>query len=211
MRKKRNIILLALGLVMLLSAGGLAAWNSWEERLVSVETQGVKEIMEEIPPTYDLAAITEQLEEDIEPIPDYILDPNMEMPTVEVEGNYYVGTIKIPDLNVDLPVLSSWSYDLLKKSPCLYMGSIYAHNAIIMGHNYKIHFRAFWDAKPGMAVQFIDADGNVFNYTISWIEDLVTDDGAGLVNEDPDWDLTLFTCSYSGRSRTTLRCTLVDE
>ena len=43
-------------------------------------------------------------------ISDYLLNPNMEMPEVEIDGNDYIGTLSIPALELSLPVMSQWSY-----------------------------------------------------------------------------------------------------
>lgn len=211
MRRQPNKILLALGGVLLIAAMGLFVRNSWEERVVSVETQGVKEVLDKAPALYNIEDLEMGLEAGLDAIPDYILDPGMEMPTIEVDGDDYIGTIIIPDCNIDLPVTATWSYPLLKKSPCLYRGSIYAKDAIIMAHNYKIHFRPLWNIEEGTEVFFVDADQNEFKYTVAWKEDIPTDNLDDLLNDDPDWDLTLFTCTYGGESRVVVRCLLVPD
>lgn len=210
-RRKTNLVLLVFGSLLVAASMFLLLHNSWEERVVGEETRGVKEVLEAMPADYDLEELAGKLEEGLIAIPDYVLDPEMEMPTVDVNGNAYCGTIKIPSRNIDLPVMPTWSYPKLKISPCIYVGSIYSNDAIIMAHNYKIHFRALWDMQPGEEVIFVDVDGNEFHYTVSWIEEIETDNHDQLMSKDPDWDLTLFTCTYSGTARCTLRCTLVDD
>ena len=37
-------------------------------------------------------------------VPDYVLFPDMEMPTIEVDGHDYIGTLSIPELGLELPV-----------------------------------------------------------------------------------------------------------
>ena len=56
-------------------------------------------------------------------IPDYLIDPRVSMPTAEVEGYDYIGVLSIPVLDLELPVMDSWSYPQLKLSPCRYEGS----------------------------------------------------------------------------------------
>ncbi len=77
-------------------------------------------------------------------IPDYQLDPEMEMPEIALEsagGAACIGTLEIPSLDLTLPVMSEWSYPLLKLAPCRYAGSAYQGNLVIAAHNYKTHFR----------------------------------------------------------------------
>ena len=73
-------------------------------------------------------------------VPDYVLNPDMSMPTIEIDGYVYVGTIQLPTLNIELPVMNNLSNQGLKISPCLYSGSIYKENAVIAAHNYINHF-----------------------------------------------------------------------
>ena len=140
-------------------------------------------------------------------IPDYILNPAMEMPTVEVEGNNYIGTLYFPSLQAELPVMSNWSYSNLKVSPCLYTGSIYTGNAVIAAHNYTCHFGHLFNLSPSDVVHFTDADGNAFSYVVVVIE--VLEPTAIEYMTDGRYELSLFTCTLGGASRFTVRCQLL--
>lgn len=137
-------------------------------------------------------------------IPDYILNPDMEMPTVEIDGNAYIGYLLLPTLDVELPVMSGWSYPGLRISPCRYTGSIYKGNAVIAAHNYDCHFGQLFHLKPGDPVQFTDVDGNVFRYEIVTHE--VLEPTAVEEMTESDFELSLFTCTYGGATRYTIRC-----
>lgn len=56
---------------------------------------------------------------------------------------------------------------------------------------------------------FTDMDGNRFVYQVSGTEVIAPDGVEQMVAGE--WDLTLFTCTYNGSSRHTVRCTLVPE
>lgn len=56
------------------------------------------------------------------------------------DGEEYVGTITIPTLNIELPVMFEYSYTRLKKAPCRYYCNIYTNDLIICAHSYKTHF-----------------------------------------------------------------------
>jgi sortase A len=133
----------------------------------------------------------------------------MEMPIVTIDGMDYIGVLTIPTLNLELPILSEWSYPNLKKSPCRYTGSAYLDNFILLGHNYTTHFGRIKRLNPGDRLKFTDAVGNEFWYEVVDQEILkptmVEDMQAG------DWDLTLFTCTLGGRTRVTVRCDRVSE
>lgn len=201
--RKRSIVCIALGAILLLSAVALAAFNRMEDDAAGFEAKRVKEIISTTEPEYDAAG----MEGEVEAIPDYVLNPEMEMPIVGVDGRYYIGVISIPQLDIELPVRSTWNYTKLKSSPCLYTGSIYSGDAIIMAHNFVSHFKPLWNAERGMEVYFTDADNNLFSYEVSQVEQLVTADLDGLLDDSTDWDLTLFTCTYNGKSRVVVRCT----
>ena len=37
-------------------------------------------------------------------LPDYLLDPEMEMPSEEIDGRSYIGVLRLPSLGLELPV-----------------------------------------------------------------------------------------------------------
>jgi sortase A len=140
--------------------------------------------------------------------PDYVRYPNMEMPVVNMDGQDYVAAISIPSLDLELPVISQWSYPALKIAPCRYLGSAYTDDLILMAHNYASHFGRIKELRPGDSLQLKDMDGNLFTYEVVELETL---DGTAVEDmEAGDWDLTLFTCTYGGKSRVTVRCERTD-
>ena len=146
----------------------------------------------------------EEEQEDEPEIPDYILNPDMEMPVQRIDGVEYIGVLQIPSLNLELPVVSSLSPPSLKIAPCRYEGSAYKDDLIIAAHNYVSSFGNLSKLQVGDPVIFKDVDGNEFSYEVAEMEVLQ----AAAVEEmrSGDWDLTLFTCTLSGQSRTTIRC-----
>jgi len=138
--------------------------------------------------------------------PAFVLNPEMEMPTEKINGNYYIGVLEIPSLGLELPVMSDWSYPRLRIAPCRYKGSAYSGDLIIAGHNYARHFSGIKRMSPGDEVRFTDADGNLFLYKVAELETLGGADVEKM--QSGDWELTLFTCTYGGRSRVAVRCEL---
>lgn len=136
--------------------------------------------------------------------PDYILNPNMDMPVENIDGADYIGVISIPAIDRALPVFSEWNYTNLKTAPCRYVGSAYLDNMVICAHNYDIHFGPLKYLSYGDKVTFTDMDGNVFTYKVTEVETLdpyaVEEMTAG------DWDLTLYTCTVGGATRVAVRC-----
>ena len=136
-------------------------------------------------------------------IPEYILNPNMDMPEETVNGVDYIGVLRIPVLELELPVISRWSYPNLQIAPCRYGGSAYLDDLIICAHNYSSLFGSLKSLQPGDTVTFTDVDGNEFCYEVVEVETLLP--GAVEEMESGDWDLTLFTCTVGGQNRVTIR------
>ena len=143
-----------------------------------------------------------------EDLPEYLLHPDMPMPTIEIDGHRYIGTVSIPVLGLELPVMETWSNAKLKRSPCCYSGSVYMRNIIIAAHNYPVMFRNLKELQVGDEVMFTDIDGNIFHYQV--IETTTIEQTHVEEMMSGDWDLTLFTCATGGISRVTVRCMLMD-
>ena len=208
---KRGKLCTALGLLLLLAALGLTAYNLWLDAMAS---KSVDVVLERLTPTLssrqsELPALSsgEALEEAF--VPDYVLNPEMDMPQEEVDGQEYSGVLTIPALSLDLPVIGEWSYSNLRTAPCRYAGSVYLNNMVIAAHNYRSHFGRLKDLPQGEEVIFTDMDGNVFRYRTAEMEIL----SPFAVEEmtSGDWDMTLFTCTVGGQSRVTVRCVLEER
>lgn len=188
------------GLLLIAAALCLLVYNKREaESAAQTAEQALQEIS-------DVPHVLEQPQEsEIHSIiPDYISDPTMEMPTVEVDGNFYIGILEIHALELSLPVISEWNDTRLKQAPCRYKGSVYLDNLIIAGHNYKKHFGGLKNLQIGDTITFTDMDEHCFSYTVTALEEL---DGTAIeAMESGDWDLTLFTCTIGGKKRVTVRC-----
>ena len=198
---------LILGWLLLIAVAlFFTAHNLWEDHQASWAARQALEAMETVQ--------AEEPEEDVSenpepPVPEYVLHPETEMPTVEIDGVDYIGTLTIPVLELELPIVSRWSDTLLELAPCRYTGSAYLDNLIIAGHNYRGHFGSLDQLTLGDMIQFTDAAGNVFSYTVSEIEELP---GSALEEmEAGEWDLTLFTCTMSRINRITIRCDRIED
>lgn len=197
MKNKKNIWIIA-GLLLIAAALCLTGYNLIEQaRAQKLSAQAVESIKELMPKS------------DSAEVPSYALNPDMEMPVKNIDGTDYIGILQIPSLELDLPVAESWSYPLLRKSPCRYVGSAYKNNLVIAAHNYNSHFGRIKSLCPGDEVVFTDMDSNVFRYRVEEIETLAPTDVEQMKNSD--CDLTLFTCTVGGRTRVTVRCTLIEE
>lgn len=181
-----------IGALFVLASLALTFYNSYEE-------SRAEKLSNEVLGQLDMAQVTQS-----QSLPDYVVNPEISLPKKEVDGNDYVGTVSIPKLNVNLPVMAEWSYDNFKISPCVYEGTPYKNNLIICAHNYRKHFGSLKNLEQGDKVTFKDMDGNVFDYEVMYTE--ILDNNAVEEMSAGQWDLTLFTCTYGGATRVTVRC-----
>lgn len=196
MKGKKNKMMIWTGLLLIAVALLLVLYNMYEGfragRLASQMTEKLEE-----------SIFTGEKAKEGTEVPEYMWNPDMEMPVKIIDGREYVGVLCIPSLELVLPVINRWNDSNLKIAPCRYEGSAYKDNLIIAGHNYTAHFGKLGNMREGDTVIFTDMDGNVFTYKMAEWEILKPADIEGMERED--WDLTLFTCTLGGKSRITIR------
>lgn len=133
------------------------------------------------------------------------LDPvAFEMTEVEINGYAYIGYLSIPKLELELPVMADWDYRRLQIAPCRYTGSVRGEDLVLMAHNYSTHFGGLSKLSAGDNVIFTDMDGVVTVYQVM-AQDILDPYAVEAVTSG-DYDLTLFTCTYGGKSRVTVFC-----
>lgn len=205
----KGVIWIALGLLMIAAALALVSYN-WYDDLRAEQSawhiiSGMEQTLEEESKTPVAVEASEETALYQEPA----WDPRMEMPVKTVDGVEIVGILRIPSLELELPVISQWSYPSLQTAPCRYSGSAYQNNLILCGHNYPAHFGNLKKLKEGDIITFTDVDGNLFTYEMTQRETLMPTAFEDMIGGD--WDLTLFTCTVGGESRVTVRCMLSEQ
>lgn len=191
MRKKIGIMCVCLGVVCLLNALGFIAYNRWEDRRAGEMVQSLLEAAQN-----SMA----------ETAPEANKNPT-EMPTVKVDGYDCIGILSVPVLELELPVLTDWSYAKLKKAPCLYYGTYHEKNFVIAAHNYTSHFGRLSALQPGDLVFFTDVTGRAYSYEVILLETLPEEATEEMITGG--FGLSLYTCTPSGFSRVTVRCNTV--
>lgn len=191
---RKGEALFCLGALMIAAALGLALYNLSRQAAAGKSSEsGLRKLTETVAERRMEQAAAEKE-----------LYPNLEMPVVTIDGYDYIGWIELPALELTLPVMSEWDAARLKIAPCRYSGSVYSGDLVIAAHNYASHFGRLSALSPGDEVIFTDADGREFRYAVADAEILpptaVEEMTAG------EWPLTLFTCTYGGRTRLTIRC-----
>lgn len=207
-KKKNRIgnILKGAGLILVTAAVLLLVYNLWDgHRARESEEAILAEYLQENKKASESPDASDK--EDEQNIPDYLLNPDMDMPeyTLKSLGDVAcIGILEIPALDLELPVISSLSYSSLRLAPCRYSGSAYKGDLVIAAHNYQSHFGGLRTLPEGSEVFFTDAVGNRFSYYVAVTEALtpwsVDDMTSG------EWPLTLFTCTLDSQNRVTVRC-----
>lgn len=197
MRKWIGIICVFLGIVCILSSVGFVVYNRLEdknaEEMAHDIIENVQSIIDEKQPK--------------QPLPNDTQKEPTEMLTVKVDGYDCIGILSIPVLDLELPVLTDWSYAKLKKAPCHYYGTYYEKNFVIAAHNYKSHFGRLSQLQTGDVVFFTDVSGVVYYYEVVLLETLPEEATKEMITSG--FDLSLYTCTSGGSGRVTVRCNLV--
>ncbi len=196
MKGKFGIICMFLGTALVLAALSLFVWNRWDDRRAGEAAAEILDQLEE-----EIGSKSGESEGGQDPY-------TTQMTEVEIDGYTYIGYISIPSLGIELPVMSDWSYEQLQIAPCRYYGSTKTGDLVIAAHNYTRHFGPISRLSPGDAVYFTDMDGETTAYQVVEVDTL----NPTAVEEmtSSGYALTLFTCTYGGQSRVTVRCDAVD-
>ena len=226
-QRRWGLALVILGVVLIGSAAGLVMYNDWDSDRAGRESEKILEEMDTLLEEMEVKAplmpdrrmnadvdVDTRVPESVKKQPEVL-----KMPTVEIDGYRYIGTLEIPGLGIRLPVMEMWDYTRLKISPCRYSGNYFEDDLVICGHNYERHFSPIKNVAVGEDVYFITADKTVFHYTVSNVKtlqptsvDLLTRNRNNSDIKDGSleaWDLSLFTCNAGGQTRCVVRCVRV--
>lgn len=195
--KKRNAIIgklfMTLGSLLILSGLFILCHNYLQENTAANKSNSVLlELQQQMELNHDVSANSQYSDH-----------------VIELDKTEYLGILSIPALDLQLPVQADWSYPKLRSTPCVYSGSIQNGGLVILAHNYRRHFGLIKNLHQGDEILLTDLTGNKYHYEVE--ELLVLD--ATSVDEmvDGSYDLSLFTCTYGGKARVTVRCTLQNE
>lgn len=203
----RRPVCLLLGCILIAAAGVLAWHNTSLGKEAGTRTGAIATALSA--KMADLRFLPEDYPEEI--TPDWVLDPDRDMPTVEIDGIACIGTLSFPERNIEFPVASDWDYPTLDKAACRYWGSVYKDDAILFGHNYEGQLKFLPDLEPEEKVVFTDIDGNEFTYEMAGGATLWPRQVKELCSKnDMDWDLTVFTCTTWGEARVVVRFIRID-
>ena len=191
-----------LGAVLILSALLLFLFNRKEDseagRQAGLALQEVQEVLMD-----DSGDVADGNSTEATSSPTETTEGSAEMTVVTIDGRDYIGYLSIPELELELPVISQWSYELLQIAPCRDVGSTKTDDLVIAAHNLK-------ELSEGDSVVFTDMDGVVIEYELTKVETI--DPHKVDYVHNSDHDLVLYTCTIGGEYRVVAFCDrVVDE
>ena len=185
-------LLIAAGALLIVCAFALTVYNTWESNQAKEESE---KLLREVKLAY--SAAPEQ-------------EPEAAAQNTNLQEQEDVFAILgIPSLDLQLPVWNQCTEEFLKLYPCRYAPeSCKEGQFVIAGHNYKSHFKKLSSLKIGESIFLEFADGNQ-QYVVSELIQISGDDRERFFSGE--WDLSLFTCDFSGKRREVVRCIKTPE
>lgn len=119
---------------------------------------------------------------------------------------YTIGVINIPSINVNYPILSTYTDELLKIAPCRFHGPNpnEVGNLCIAGHNYKNSkfFSKVPNLQLGDKIEITDLSGRMLTYTV-YDKFIVNADELECTSQltNGNKEITLITCTNDNKQR----------
>ena len=119
---------------------------------------------------------------------------------------YTIGVINIPSINVNYPILSTYTDELLKIAPCRFHGPNpnEVGNLCIAGHNYKNSkfFSKVPNLQLGDKIEITDLSGRMLTYTV-YDKFIVNPDELACTSQltKGKKEITLITCTNDNKQR----------
>lgn len=126
---------------------------------------------------------------------------NIEKPTEEKIINELIGILKIPKLELELPVFSEFSYKNIKKSVARYRGTVIGEpeNLVIVGHNFKNHFGRINELSYNDYIIFENFYGESYKYFLTESK-IIEETDFDSINLN-DYKIAILTCNFNGSKR----------
>lgn len=206
MRRRIGAALLIFGALLLLASGGAALLHARQDeqagRTARQAVTALEQLTESPAETQETggAPFSASLAPQETPAPQETAKPA----AVELDGESYIGVLRIPSLGLELPVMEDWSYARLKIAPCRQFGSAAGGDLVIAAHNYKTHFGRLKELQEGDGITFTDLSGAEYAYRVDRVENVQPQDVAAVTESGAA--LTLYTCTPGGKTRVAVYC-----
>ena len=217
MRNKLGITAMILGVICIIAAAGLVAYNYNDEQMAATASDEVTQLLAQ----QLILGLERDSADEEEPElgSDWLTTMDMTLPddgintdgytpvSISVGNEAYMGILDIPTLRLSLPINEVWSMSKLRRTPCRYWGSAETGNLVIAAHNYKYHFANISALSKGDVIVFTSADGVRYEYQVEEITTVLPADTGKVVFSE--YELSLFTCTYDGNERVVVSCSQI--
>ena len=223
--RKAGIAFVGMGAVLLIAALLLFLYNEGSNAVMEEENRDIHEELYQIIEQQKEERAAEESPEvpektEIVPLEIQITEEELsaepeETPAVStmtlatVDGYDYIGILEIPALELAVPILSDWDEKKLDIAPCRHFGSVETDDLVIAGHNYRRHFLNLYKLNVEDEIRFTTMDGTEIDYTVA--EKRTLEATAVDTVLESEYDLILYTCTYSGTERTAVFCKRTDK
>ena len=181
-----------------------------QEILANMTLEAPEEKLEEIVVILN-SAFEEEQEVDLTEEPVEI--PSVQVATSSDGTDYYtIAKINIPKINVNYPILSETSTELLKISPCKFWGADpnQVGNFCIVGHNYRnsLFFSKVPTLEYGDIIEITDLSGKTVKYSV-YDKYVVDPDDTACTSQltNGRTEITVITCTNDSKQRVVLKAT----
>lgn len=141
--------------------------------------------------------------------------PSVQIATSSDGTDYYtIATINIPKIEVNYPILSETTTELLKISPCKFWGADpnKVGNFCIVGHNYRnsLFFSKVPTLEYGDIIEITDLSGKTVKYSV-YDKYQVEPDNTACTSQltNGRTEITLITCTNDSKQRVIIKATAV--
>ena len=155
------------------------------------------------------SAFSEEIETNVIQEPEEV--PAIQVATAADGTEYYtIATISIPKINVNYPILSETTTELLKISPCKFWGADpnQVGNFCIVGHNYRNSkfFSKVPTLENGDIIEITDLSGRTIQYSI-YDKFIIEPDDTACTSQLTNGrkEITVITCTDDGKQRVVVK------
>lgn len=159
------------------------------------------------------SAFAEEQEIDMTEVEETVEIPSVQVATSNDGTNYYtIARINIPKINVNYPILSETTTELLKIAPCKFWGADpnQVGNFCIVGHNYRnsLFFSKVPNLEYGDIIEITDLSGKTVQYSVYNKYTVNPDDTACTTQlTNGRTEITLITCTNDSKQRVIIKAT----
>lgn len=141
--------------------------------------------------------------------------PSIQIVTADDGTKYYIiGRINIPKIDVNYPIFSETTTELLKKSPCKFWGADpnQVGNFCVVGHNYRN--RHFFSKVPtleyGDIIEITDLSGKTVKYSV-YDKYIIDPNDTSCTSQltNGRTEVTLITCTNDSKRRVVVKATAI--